>query len=103
MTITIKQFRAMTWKKVYEYAGKVNHFETYSCEALPGVTITHDFKKGKPTRITYAVGKRRTESPSQLVKWINAIERQEEIRRRQGIADVGNSFKKAEGKQSSLR
>lgn len=66
MPITIKQLRSASWVKVFEYAGPPG-FVTFSSD-IPRLTITHEARPG-----------RRTDSPSQAVRYWNEIERKEKL------------------------
>lgn len=74
MSLTIKQFRTFKWDLVFSYGDTNKGFKVYGC-GVKDITITHDYKKGKVAKITYRVAKRTTESPTQAVKFYNAVQR----------------------------
>lgn len=76
MPITLKQLRAAEWKKVYAYQGEAMAFDTFATDAIPHLTVTHTRRKlGGPVSIAYAARGRRTDSPSQAVRYWNEEER----------------------------
>lgn len=72
--MTMKDFRALTWTLVYTYGDDKKGFKVFGC-SVPNVAIVHDRSKGKQTKISYRVDRRATDSPSQVVKWINSREK----------------------------
>lgn len=84
MLLSILKLSKADWHLVYQYdyndhgAG----FKTFAAKDIPGITITHDRKIGaKTTLIYYTVDKKRTDSPSQAVKWYNQHETQKAVER----------------------
>lgn len=79
MPITLKQLRLASFREVYRYGapGDPTSFVVFSSD-IYRLTITHDFRRGKSTRISYSARGRYTESPSQAVKFWN----QEELRKK---------------------
>lgn len=74
MPLTVKQFRALTWQEVYSYGDTNKGFKVFGCD-LKGVSIVHDYAKGKKTKISYRVAGRSTDSPAQCVKWFNSYQK----------------------------
>jgi hypothetical protein len=73
--ITLRQLRSVTWNRVYQYdGGNGIGFTTFACD-IERLTVTHDFRRGKRTRITYMARGQITESPSQAVRLWNQEER----------------------------
>lgn len=72
--ITARALRQAEWKPVYTYArSPAFAFTTYACDALPGLTITkerHGVKRVK-TNTVYKFNGRRTDSPTQIVRYWN--------------------------------
>lgn len=60
-----------TWKCVYTYVGKTSSFRTFACDSIPGLTITHDRVGSKPTKKTYSVNGRKTDSVITAIRWYN--------------------------------
>lgn len=77
MPITLKQLRSASFREVYRYgdASSPASFVIFSSD-IYRLTITHDFRRGKPPKISYMARGRYTDSPSQAVRYWN----QEEIR-----------------------
>lgn len=73
--ITMRILRQQHWSEVYGYQGVDNQFKVFATDQLQGLTIVHDFKKGRRTKISYRVAGRTTDSPSVAVKWWNEAER----------------------------
>lgn len=73
--ITARTLRNVEWKPVYTYDNGRNSytFTTYACDALPGVTITKERRGTKRVKINtiYQFENRKTDSPTQLVKYWN--------------------------------
>ena len=70
--ITARVLRNAEWKAVYEYKGSSMSFVTYACDALPGLTITHETRGRRKTRTYYSARGRKTDSPTQAVRLYNA-------------------------------
>lgn len=76
MTITVRQLRGANFIQVYSYDGTSTSFVTFACDAIPGLTLTHEKRKGsKKIVITYQCHGRKTDSPSQAVKFYNRVEK----------------------------
>lgn len=88
--MNMKEFRALTWTRVYEYGDDKKGFKVFGC-SLPDFTIAHDYQKGKRTKISFRVARRTTESPSVAVKWWNA--RQKLLATQRSGTEIGNSPK----------
>jgi hypothetical protein len=78
--ITARTLRAVEWKPVYVYTsapgafGKPNYsFTTYASSQLPGLTITKEERTGRrfKTITTYKFMGRKTDSPTQIVRYWN--------------------------------
>lgn len=76
MPITARQLRTQKWNKIYVYPGFSGgtSFEVYSCN-IKGITVTHERRGKGKVKISYRVGKRTTDSPTQAVRWWNENER----------------------------
>lgn len=84
-SISVKRLNDAAWREIfgYRYNDKGAGFKTFGCD-IPNITITHDRKIGASrTIIYYTVGKRRTDSPSQAVKWWNENDKKGRIAARQ--------------------
>lgn len=75
--ITARALRQAEWKPVYDYKavhpGGVS-FTTYACDRLPGLTITKEtrqFRRRSRVTTVYAFNKRKTDSPTQAVRYWN--------------------------------
>lgn len=86
MPISNKTLRDAEWKSVYRYIGATTGFETYACDALPGITITHNKVGSKRTTTIYRVHGKTTDSPIQAVRLYN----EEEKRRAGGYQAAGS-------------
>lgn len=83
--ITARALRNADWKPVYTYdngrdtaiKGRRYTFTTYACGALPGVTITKEQRGTKRVRLntSYQFQGRKTDSPTQLVRFWNEAAR----------------------------
>lgn len=77
--LTVARLQKADWKLIfaYQYNDRGAGFKTFACDALPGITVTHDKKIGaSKTLIYYTVNKQRTDSPWQACKIYNEKERQ---------------------------
>lgn len=77
--ITARALRQADWKKVYQYTGATTSFSTYACDALPGLTVTHEKRGSKRTRTYYTVRGRQTDSPTQAVRLYNTVVKNEKL------------------------
>lgn len=68
--ITARTLRNVEWKPVYEYAGVIS-FTIYASDALPGLTITKERRGKRKVNTIYKFDGRRTDSPTQVVKYYN--------------------------------
>lgn len=85
-SISVKHLNDATWREIFDhrYNDKGAGFKTFGCD-IPNITITHDRKIGASrTIIYYTVGKRRTDSPSQAVRYWNEQEKARRPGSRQG-------------------
>lgn len=77
--ITARTLRNADWKPVYTYDNGRNSyaFTTYACDALPGITITKEARGTKRVRLNtvYQFQGRKTDSPTQLVRYWNEAAR----------------------------
>lgn len=77
--LTVARLQKVNWKLVYDYRynDRGAGFKIFACDAVPGITVTHDKKIGaSKTLIYYTVNKQRTDSPWQACKWYNSKSRQ---------------------------
>lgn len=72
MKISQRMIQAADWKCVYTYVGATTSFKTFACAAIPGLTITHDKVGSRPTKKTYSVNGRKTDSVITAIRWYNA-------------------------------
>lgn len=77
--ITARTLRNVEWKQVYNYEGTPGKgfrsygFTVYASDALPGLTITKERRGMKRVKTTtlYKFDGRKTDSPTQVVKYYN--------------------------------
>jgi hypothetical protein len=72
--MTLRELRALDWKELYRYASR-NQTIVYYGSATPGIIVTHRRRGAGKVEITYLAAGRKTESPSQAVRWVNQAER----------------------------
>lgn len=91
--ITARALRTVEWKQVYSYESRPGYgFTTYASDKLPGLTITKD-RRGKRLSTTYKFNGRKTDSPTQVVRYWN-----EEAKKRKGIGRPAAGSPKSAGR-----
>lgn len=76
MPLTLKSLGELPWTQIYFYEREDQRvwFKTFD-SGKKGLTITHNKRLGvKQVQIYYTVHGRKTDSPSQAIKWYNAAE-----------------------------
>lgn len=68
--ITQKTLRGADWQRVYAYDGATLSFVIFICDALPGMTIAKEKRRGK-TYTVYTVFGKRTDSLIQATRLWN--------------------------------
>lgn len=93
--ITARALRTVEWKQVYTYESRPGYgFTTYASDALPGLTITKD-RRGKRLTTSYKFNGRKTDSPTQVVRFYN-----EEAKKRKGLGRPAAGSPKSAGRTS---
>lgn len=85
--ITARALRQAEWKPVYKYDSPApggTSFVTYASDRLPGLTVTKETRGSRNrgrfrTNTIYKFGDKRTDSPTQIVRYWN-----EEAKKRRG-------------------
>lgn len=94
--ITARALRTVEWKQVYQYDnGKGFRFTTYASDKLPGLTITKEQRGSRrvKTHTTYAFEGRKTDSPTQIVRYWN-----EKVKRNKGTGSAPAGSPKSAGR-----